>query len=148
MAKPIDFLPLRRLLYLAKEKLSFKSGHFDMGIWFRHKGKGHVHVNKKTGIPKHGCGTTACLLGGALLDPKFRELTGLTLAKDYSGGWVPVNAENRQEVNRSSDLAAVFGISKDEAMTLFFSGLDNPYQKRKQVVKKIERVLKDNGATI
>lgn len=66
----------------------------NMGSWFAHKGNVFFHNGKvphtKKGVIHHGCGTTACWLGHAALDPAFQKVTGITLGLSPAGTVTPV----------------------------------------------------------
>lgn len=117
---------------------------FSMAAWFCGEQGENFEVVPRDGTtkwadiePRNFCGTSACALGTAALDPQFRR-EGLRLSAhlDSSGrvGAVAVTYRGRADFDAAE---AFFGLSSRDAHELFGpSGLRAP-----QVVAKIDALL-------
>lgn len=143
----------RRLLKLAdilakhRERKNGKGTIWNMGTWGTHKDVSHEPEEVNF------CGTIACALGHAAMDPGFRR-AGLTLVWEEHLVWKGWDEVNKQPLpsGTSEYIATVmfddhdneyagayfFGLSHDEAYNLFVGDLET----KAEVIKELRRLAK------
>jgi hypothetical protein len=116
VAKDIVKQHTRRLLKLADILEKLPDDNFDMGQWGEHEGR---HKPKQDNY----CGTVACVLGWASLDPGLRRqgLKGLWTHSRYYDNTISSSLSVEFDGLRDADAGKeFFGLSDEEKIQLFF----------------------------
>lgn len=135
---------VERLQRLKRLLLAEKAWNFDMHSWFDASPGTHFNLTPRDGTsewadiePHNFCGTAACALGTAALDPQFQAEGLRLIAKlDQFGDFDGVQPSYRDKVLFEA-AQAFFGITYNQAYNLFgLSSLEAP-----QVAEKIDALL-------
>jgi hypothetical protein len=127
----------RRLRKLADILENLQSDRrFNMGTWGEHGLEHHPDENF--------CGTTACALGHAAMDPEFRR-DGLSLEweRNENGYRAAVVLKDHDELRGAAAGAEFFGLTQNEASFVFYAIDESKYT----IIRKL-RALADDRAEL